>query len=213
MTLWSETLEATCQSYAERIANCMFVKQICDGSLMPCKFAQFIAQDSIYLNSFKGSLLFLSERLKSDKERYIFRKYIYSSTEIERETQRQLDEHFHWSDYTSATDTTTSQYIKFEREACCQQPIHNALASLLPCFWLFFKVVCKIKEIADLNNPFHIWIEAYSDPIFISDITTYRSICDQYAAQLSEKQRNQMSATFIKAAEYELKFWSRYDKI
>lgn len=202
MKQWSKTLEPEIQKYVDKIMDTDFVKLLIEEKISNEEFSVFLTQDMIYLNAFKGSLLFLTERLNKAEEA-LFRQFIYGSTEAEVAILKQYD-YNHDAKYTLPI---TREYIDFERKVCLQEPIYVGLAALLPCFWIFFKVMESIKQQSSKNNPFRLWIEGYSNPYFIEDIEKYRAICDKYAS--SEIIKRRMNRAFIEAAEYELKFWNQ----
>ncbi|MFI3296169.1 MAG: hypothetical protein R3Y59_00915 [bacterium] len=214
MSTWSEQLEIVCSKFVEKIANQSGVVALCNGTLDNQIFSRFIMQDSIYLNSFKGSIVFLASRLCAEHKDMMM-QFAYGSVEAEQAMQNILNERFDWRSESDKPLPITENYCNFEREKCIQSPVCDGFASLLPCFWLYFEVVKRMKEMSNKSNQFEnkyqFWIDSNSDPLFQSDITRFRALCDYYAAQRSENEQQQMTDVFIKSAEMEMQFYSLLD--
>ncbi len=211
MQTWSESLEQLCIEFAEKIVSQRGVVVLSNGTLDKKIFSRFIMQDSIYLNSFKGSIVLLASRLCAEHKNMML-QFAYGSVEAEQAMQNILNEKFDWRSENDKTMQITENYCSFEREKCTQSSVCDGFASLLPCFWLYFEVVKRMKEMSDESNQFEnkyqFWIDSNSDPLFQSDITKFRALCDYYAAQRSENEQQQMTDIFIKSAEMEMKFYS-----
>ena len=83
------------------------------------------------------------------------------------------------------------------------------VAALLPCFWIYQEVGDAVlaRQSDRQDNPYRAWIDAYADEEFAASCATVRGIADRVAEQASESVREEMSAAFVRSAEYEWMFW------
>lgn len=211
MSSWCESIELECNKLADEIVSQGGIIALCNGSLDKNIFSQFIMQDSIYLNSFKGSIVLLATRLCAEHKSEML-QFAYASVEAEQLMQNKLDNIFNWRLNSSEPLQVTNNYCQFEREMCTQSFICYGFASLLPCFWLYFEVVRRMKDISSKynssDNPYQFWIDSNSDPLFQLDILKFRALCDYYAAQQSEQTQQKMREVFYRAAGLEKQFYS-----
>lgn len=206
MCSWTSSLENDIKSLVAGISELDFVKAIKNGTLPEHLFRQFLIQDYHYLNAFKTSLLFLANRLP-EKHKKTMLGFAYDSVEEERSIQNRMTDIFHFSMKDSHPSPVVIAYAGFERTAALSSSIGEALAAMLPCFWLFFEIMKDIAGASVPDNKYRPWIEAYANPLFEADTLEYRAICDFHACGISEYGREKMKNTFLKAVEYERLFW------
>lgn len=203
---WTESLEPIIAGYVEQAMQVPMVRSITDGTLDPNIFATFIAQDMLYLNAFRGSIVILAERMPH-KHKSILREFAYSSVNEERAIQQKLAKDFDITDPTSIPSPATAEYMILERYACMTMPIEMGLSVLLPCFWLYFEIIKEINRKTSKKNRYAYWIKAYCDESFENDIKTYRALCDEYASDTQNIEN--MNRIFTQAADMELRFWNQ----
>jgi thiaminase/transcriptional activator TenA len=83
-----------------------------------------------------------------------------------------------------------------------------ALASMLPCMWIYNRVGLEILKIAKLeDNPYKEWILEYGNEEFTKGVNTVLDIIDRWAERADDKTKADMKQYYLKAALYEYAFW------
>ena len=86
-------------------------------------------------------------------------------------------------------------------------PHQVLVATLLPCFWIYWEVGNHIMDRAAPDNPYQAWIDTYADEAFGAAVQAVIAIADKAAAETSEPVRADMLAAFTHAAQLEWMFW------
>lgn len=205
---WTHSLEAEVAVRVRQVVRQSAVQAVIDGTLNRRRFACFLAQDALYLNAFKGSMVMLAERLPA-QERELLHRFAYSSVKEERLIQQRMIELFGIEMVSVVESPVTEEYIALERSMCLSMSVEAALAVLLPCFWLYFEIMKAVnRSIVRPDNPYRYWTAAYSDPSFEEDTAMYRALCDRYAEMSDAGMRDRMQRVFCLAADMEMSFWN-----
>jgi thiaminase/transcriptional activator TenA len=89
----------------------------------------------------------------------------------------------------------------------------EAVASVLPCFWIYREVGDYILNNAGPDNPYREWIDTYAAEEFRKATDTAIEITDEIAAKANELTRSKMTEVFKTSARLEYIFWeSAYKK-
>lgn len=84
----------------------------------------------------------------------------------------------------------------------------EAIAALLPCFWIYREVGLSIYWQADLTtNPYSRWIETYSGEHFVEHVTKAIAVCEDVATTASDAERARMQFAFDRSTRLEWQFW------
>jgi thiaminase (transcriptional activator TenA) len=104
-------------------------------------------------------------------------------------------------------------YTNFLMATVAYKSIEEAVASILPCFWIYREVGDHIYEHADQSNPYRDWIDTYSAEEFRKATDTAIGITEELAAKTTENGRSKMMKAYNMSARLEYIFWeSGYKK-
>ncbi|MDR1580721.1 MAG: TenA family protein, partial [Synergistaceae bacterium] len=98
-------------------------------------------------------------------------------------------------------------YTSFVLAVAALESLGEALAALLPCFWIYREVGLHIARGAVSPNPYARWIETYSDEAFSAGVDRFTALTDAVAAEASERERLKMEERFMTASWFEYCFW------
>lgn len=186
-----------------------------DGTLPWHVFRFYLEQDYLYLHDFSKALMLVSNKLASDKhansfkifseealdtQRNLHLKYLGEPRSLRLFSSRQFSEKKIpiISDYTTDLITTAND-----------SPTEEAVAGLIPCFWLYNAVGKKMLNSPGYNihNPYHLWIMSYSSEQFTSSTKLIIQIADELANATScPIRKKNMVAAFVKSTKYEILF-------
>ena len=182
------------------------------GTLDQDKFIFYAQQDSLYLLDYSKVLAIIAA--KSDKTERIaqFLKFAEYSIIVEEERHKKLLEQYSIKpDYQKSLACFT--YTNFLLSVAALRSIEEAVASILPCFWIYEKVGSYIYSHASENNPYRDWINAYADEEFKEATDKALAITDEIADQSNNIRREKMKEVFVISTKMEYIFWdSAYKK-
>jgi thiaminase/transcriptional activator TenA len=109
---------------------------------------------------------------------------------------------------TTMTDTVR-QYTNHLLN-CASQPVEIAMASVLPCFWIYSELgrnmaVAGVAQ--DTTHPYYLWIKSYANEEFYTVTHELQNILEKLAVN-SDKQ-DAMVAAFAASVNYELAFYEQ----
>ena len=83
----------------------------------------------------------------------------------------------------------------------------EAVAGLLPCFWIYREVGNAIHAAAAADNPYRRWIDTYAGDDFSASVDRAIAITDDVAADASEASRTRMRDAYVTSTRLEWMFW------
>lgn len=187
-----------------------FITGLAAGSLSRDRFKFYLQQDALYLGDFSRALGIIADRVAV---REVAKQFLDSSQNA-LAVEGVLHATF-LRDFALAEDAG----VKAEKTATCfsytnylvataqGEPVEVAVASVLPCFWIYWEVGRHIQTRAGPSNPYERWINTYGDEVFGGRVRSVIAIADDMAAAAGSRVREDMLAAFHRAARLEWMFW------
>jgi thiaminase/transcriptional activator TenA len=102
---------------------------------------------------------------------------------------------------------TTLAYTHYLLAVAYGRPFHEALAALLPCYWIYWEVGKALIERSSPHPAYRRWIETYGGEAFAGIVGDVLALTDRIGQELSEAERQAMTAHFVVTSRYEWMFW------
>lgn len=188
----------------QRILDHAFIKELASGELDFEKFKYYMEQDSLYLIEFSKALALIAGRLNSPVDIQRFLHFSFGALIAERELHAHfvsISEPFEWS-------PTCLSYTSYLLATAATASVEEAIAVVLPCFWIYREVGEYIASKTSENNPYALWIATYSSPEFWESTEKMINLFDKAAEQTSDKGRKLMETAFENSALFEWHFWN-----
>lgn len=204
MTFCEETWQRTDQ-IRERIYALPFVQGLGDGSLPRERFQYYMGQDALYLAQYGRALAGVAALSDDPDELVFWAEAARNAIVVERSLHAS-----HVDVLQEATPSPTCRaYTSFLLSHTQSGSYGEAVAAVLPCFWIYQDVgEVLLRQAGDLSgHPYGDWLSAYTDPFFASQTLKVRAIADRLAASGGADLRERMHATYAQAARYEWMFW------
>ncbi len=192
-----------------KIYNHSYNQQLQNQTLSRELFKVYLEQDAIYLKELANTLKIIAPRLIDTNHREFITKLsdetihyenIMLSTYLGRPTT-------FYAPVATKTQVITD-YTNHLLNTANNQPVEVALASLLPCFWIYSELGRQMyKTGISEQHPYRLWILSYADPEFFKTAETLMTMTETLAA--SSPQAEAMIAAFIKSANFELAFYEQ----
>jgi thiaminase/transcriptional activator TenA len=192
----------------EAIKSHSFNQELIKGILPLDKFSYYLEQDAYYLEDFTRCLALIASKISAAYMKY-FLHFALDVLHNEQQNMNNLFRKLYKFEFTGNFTHTTLSYTSFIGYMCSSSSIEVAVASILPCFWIYREVgVFAAGKHTINNNPYLPWIETYSSAEFNIIVDKIIDIFDVLAKETTIKIKTQMSDTFYKSACLEWHFWN-----
>jgi thiaminase/transcriptional activator TenA len=189
-----------------------FNKELAKGSLPEDKFRFYLSQDAIYIGEYSRALAALASRAPSHSLMMEFVSFAKEGLEIERELHEHFMKAFQVQEAKQVALSTES-YANFLLSTVAFRSFEEAMAALLPCFWLYNAVAVHIHTIAQPGNKYQKWIDTYSGAEFDQTTERLKEMTSEFGKNANSITQKQMEKLFVRSAQYEWFFWdSAYQK-
>lgn len=187
-----------------------FNTELTAGTLSAERFRGYIIQDALYLGQYSRVLAVAGARGPDAATLRAFASSALEAVAVEQALHEQYLAKF-GVDATSLATAEPSPdclgYTSFLLATAYHDAWEVAAAALLPCFWIYWDVGCRIAKKADAGNPYRAWIDTYADEAFGDAVRTVIGITDRAAAATTDVVRARMLNAFIRSSQYEWLFW------
>ena len=204
---WSKGVWKKSRKIYEAILGLEFLKELADGSLDNNVFGRYIAQDEIYLKNYYHQMNMLADMMESTDDKELFIAFAKSGMEGEKALHDMLIDRYGIETEVEPSKVT-SDYNAHICEGIATGDLCIALASVLPCMWIYNQVGLHILNHSKLEgNPFKEWILEYGQEEFTTGVNKVLKMVDGWASKTDKQTREKMDYYYLKAALYEYAFW------
>jgi thiaminase (transcriptional activator TenA) len=187
-----------------------FLTGLTDGSLPAESFRFYAVQDALYLREFARALSIAAARAPEDEWIIMFNEHAAGALRVERA----LHESFFadWglgpADIAATPPAPTNlAYTSYLLAVAYGAPFHEAVAALLPCYWIYWEVGKELERRSSPNPLYARWIGTYASEEFGSVVRAVLEASDRTAARVGPAEREAMRRHFVTTSRYEWMFW------
>ncbi|HTO11732.1 MAG TPA: thiaminase II [Candidatus Binatia bacterium] len=209
MSLTRELWTAMAPIYAAILRH-PFLTGLTDGSLPRESFVFYAVQDALYLREFARSLALAAARAPEDDWIIMFSDHAATALRVERS----LHEGFFKELGLSPADVnatplapTNLAYTSYLLAVAHGAPYHEALAALLPCYWIYWEVGKTLERAGSPDPLYARWIATYASAEFGAVVRAVLEATDAVAARLQPAERAAMQRHVLTTSRYEWMFW------
>lgn len=189
------------------IKNHKFNQELMNGTLDKDRFKYYLEQDTIYLRDFARCHAIIASKISLSHIKH-FLEYSQQSLIAEQEDVHQYFRKLFKFKETGHITPATLSYTSYILRICAYEPIEVAVASVLPCFWVYKEVGSFIKKHSVHHNPYAHWIAVYSGEEFNNSVNQIINIYDNLADNTCESTKKKMLDAFYKSTCLEWHFWN-----
>jgi thiaminase (transcriptional activator TenA) len=187
-----------------------FVRGLTDGSLPREAFRFYAVQDALYLRDFARALSIAAARAPQDDWIIMFNEHAAGALKVERA----LHESFfaEWDltpEAVAATPMapTNRAYTSYLLATAYSAPFHEAVAALLPCYWIYWEVGKALERSGSTDQLYARWISTYASEEFGALVRLVIACLNEMAARHGANERDAMARHFVATSRYEWMFW------
>ena len=187
-----------------------FLRGLADGSLPRESFRFYAVQDALYLRDFARALSLAAARAPEDDWIIMFNEHAAGALKVERALHEGFFREFGLSlaDVTATPLAPTNlAYTSYLLAVASGAPYHEAIAALLPCYWIYWEVGRELERLGSPDAQYARWIGTYASGEFGGVVRGVLDATDRVAAQRSPAERDAMRRHFVTTSRYEWMFW------
>ncbi len=204
---FSDLLWESTHSTYEAILAHPFIQKLQEGTLTQAIFSYYLQQDALYLVDFARALTLAAT--KADNSSDFLQCLEFANGAITAEMT--LHQHFfdQWGIVSTGEKSLSClAYTQFLVATASQASFAEAMAALLPCFWIYREVGYHVRKNSVNNNPYQRWIDTYSDEVFHLGVEKAIALLNKSAEKVSEHELERMKVLFRMSTKLELSFWN-----
>ena len=206
-TSWSREVWKKSARIYDSILGLEFLNELAEGTLSNDAFGRYIAQDEIYLKNYYHQMYMLADLMEEEQDRNLFLSFAQSGMEGEKALHDMLIDKY-GIDTDVKPSKVTSDYNAHICEGIATGNPCIALASVLPCMWIYNQVGLHILNHSKLDgNPYREWILEYGQEEFTTGVNKVLKMIDGWTSKADSQTREMMDYYYLKAALYEYAFW------
>jgi thiaminase/transcriptional activator TenA len=209
MTFTAELWQAIDPIYAEILRH-PFLRGLTDGSLSRDRFRFYAVQDALYLREFARALSLAAARAPQDDWIVMFNEHAAAALRVERSLHESFFAEFGLSPAAVAATPlapTNQAYTSYLLAVAYGAPFHEAMAALLPCYWIYWEVGRALERAGSPDPLYGRWIDTYAADAFGDVVRAVLAATDAVAADLGPPERAAMRRHFVATSRYEWMFW------
>jgi len=187
-----------------------FLTGLTDGSLARESFRFYAVQDALYLREFARGLSLAGARAPRDEWIIMFDEHAAEALRVERALHEGFFREFGLSPEDVATTPlapTNLAYTSYLLAVAYGRPFHEAIAALLPCYWIYWEVGKTLERAGSPDALYARWIGTYASEGFGAVVRGVLGATDAVAASLGSAERETMRRHFVTTSRYEWLFW------
>ena len=187
-----------------------FLTGLTDGSLPPDAFRRYVIQDALFLVEYSRALALCAARSPGTAELRMFCAHATEAIDVERALHEELMGHLEISPEEAAAAEPSPAclgYTSFLLQACALRERHEALAAILPCYWIYWEVGKELVSAGSPDARYRLWIDTYSDPGFGEAVRGVLEACDAAIGGADDAGAAAARRNALAAARWEWHFW------
>ena len=186
-----------------------FLSAMADGSLSRERFVFYMQQDALYLQDFARALGLAGVRSSDPATVKAFLDFGSVAISVERALHESYFAEFGAGEAAEKAPACFA-YTNYLLATAGVKSHAEAVAALLPCFWIYREVGNHINSTAakDLEfNPYRRWIETYAGDSYNVAVESAIAITNSVAESATAAQQELMVAAFRTSSRLEWQFW------
>lgn len=187
-----------------------FVTGLTDGTLPRESFRYYIVQDAHYLRTYARALALCAAKAPTPDDTVMFAGHAGGAIAAERELHAALLGDLGLTTAQAAAEPeapATVAYTSYLLAACHGGSFAEALAAVLPCYWIYARVGAALVERGSPDPLYARWIAMYGGDEFQGVVDAVLALTDRVGPGLSPADRERAHHHFTTTSRYEWMFW------
>jgi len=184
-----------------------FVRGLGDGSLPADAFGRYVVQDALFLADYARALALCGARAQDADALRMFCRHAADAIEVERDLHERLMGRLDIDPAGAEPSPACLGYSSFLLQACALRERHEAIAAILPCYWIYREVGAALAAGGSPDPRYAAWIATYDGDEFAAAAQGAIDAADRALRDLSGAALASALRHARIAARYEWMFW------
>ena len=209
-TAFRARLWSAMEGVYSRILTHPFLAGLTDGSLPREAFTHYVIQDALYLLDYARALALVGAKAPDAQAIAQFTGDARGAIEVERALHAGLLEELGVAaDQVRGTPVmpTTLAYTSYLLRSCHQGSFAEALAAVLPCYWIYAEVGAALLERSSPDPLYARWIATYGGEAFGKIVADVLALVDRVGETIGPAEEVAMREHVVTTSRYEWMFW------
>ena len=181
-----------------------FLEGLTGGDLPESKFQYYLSQDAQYLGVFNRALSILASKAPNREWSTILNRHAVETLEVELQLHESLLDSDKRAPQMAPTNVAYTNHLL---ASVSQKSFAEGLASMLPCYWIYWEVGKELKKRGSKNPDYQRWIDQYAGEDYGATVNQVLAMMNTEAARISPALRQEALRLFELSARYEYMFW------
>src|SRR5687767_7048615 len=164
-----------------------FLAGLTGGTLPRESFRFYAVQDALYLREFARALSLAAAKAPDEDWIITFNEHAAGALQVERALHASFFQEFGLSEEavrTTPLAPTNVAYTSYLLAVAYGRPIHEAVAALMPCYWIYWEVGKALVRQGSPDPLYQRWIATYGADEFGALVEAVLGLADALAAPL-----------------------------
>jgi len=206
----TDRLWASIASIFDSILAHPFIKGLTDGNLDRESFKFYVIQDALYLREFARALSIAAAKSPDDDWIITFNEHSATALRVERSLHESFFRDFNLSEEDlrlTEMAPTNLAYTSYLLAVAYSRPFHEVVASLLPCYWIYWEVGRSLQSSGSPDELYKRWIDTYASESFAEVVRAVLGLADKIGEKLNAEEIKAVERHFLTTSRYEWMFW------
>ena len=207
---FTDSLWASIEPVYAEILRHPFIAGLTDGSLPRERFEFYAVQDALYLREFARALAIAAARAPQDDWIIMLTEHATGALRVERSLHEEFFREFGLTAEAVAATPLAPTNLAYTHDLLAVAygaPFHEALAALLPCYWIYWEVGKALTRTGSPNPLYARWIGTYGSEEFGAIVGAVLEATNETASRVGDAERAAMRRHFRTTSRYEWMFW------
>lgn len=187
-----------------------FLKGLGDGTLPRERFRFYLLQDAKYLRAYSQALNILAAKAPREEWAVTLETHAVDALRTERRLHESILRSHGVTDKemrAAVMAPSNRAYADHLLAAVHQRPFGEALAAMLPCYWIYWEAGKELRKRGSSDPDYRRWIAQYSDPAYGKAVAQVLAMMNEEARTMSPQSRARAVELFTLGVRYEYMFW------
>lgn len=206
----SDELWTVIEPVFQQILEHPFVTGLVDGTLPMESFAHYVGQDAHYLREYARALAMVAAKAPDEVTVAMFAAHAQGAVAVEKQLHAGFARELATTcpaAFIEPPGPTTLAYTSYLLRACALGDFAQAVAAVLPCYWIYAKVGGALLAQGSPNPLFRRWIETYGGEEFGAIAAAVLDALDGVGESVGAAQLAAMREHVLMTSRYEWMFW------
>lgn len=193
-----------------KILNHEFIIEISKEILSLRKFAFYLIQDRLFLETFSNILKGASSITLNGEEKLLIESLNKGITDEMRMQNEILDELGCEGIETTriSVHSITHDYTLYLKKVYHSRDMALLVSALAPCPWTYSEISNSLSSNKIRSSVFKKWLGFYSTRDSLNQVNQIKTLLNKMAVRADEKKKFKMKHYFSISCDYELQFWN-----